>query len=82
MYRTKLEKILEDRYINKSAFARKIGIKCRSTLAHWVSGKNPVPARYMTKIADELGMTEQDIFFDKEFNMQVEGCKKNAITES
>lgn len=75
MYKTKLEKILTERNINKSAFARKIGVGCRSTLTHWIKGRNQVPADYMTKIAEELGMTEQEIFFDKEFNLQVECCK-------
>lgn len=76
MYHTKLEKILDERSINQSAFARKIGVTNRSTLTHWVKGRNQVPAEYMTKIADELGMTEQEIFFDKEFNLQVVGGKE------
>lgn len=65
-FATKLEKILHDRGINQSALARKIGVD-KSLMNKWVKGKHVPSAHFMTKIARELGMTEQEIFFDNDF---------------
>ncbi|MBI4733423.1 MAG: helix-turn-helix transcriptional regulator, partial [Rubrobacteridae bacterium] len=39
----------------------------RSLLNKWVKGKHNPSVYFMTKIARELQMTEQDIFFDADF---------------
>lgn len=65
-FATKLEKILRSRNVNQSSLARKIGID-KSLMNKWVKGKHVPSAHYMTKIARELGMTEQEIFFDDNF---------------
>lgn len=65
-FATKLEKILHDRGVNQSALARKIGVD-KSLMNKWVKGKHVPSAHFMTKIARELGMTEQEIFFDDDF---------------
>ncbi|MCL6473306.1 MAG: helix-turn-helix transcriptional regulator [Firmicutes bacterium] len=66
-FRTKLEKLLYERNISQSALARRIGVD-KSLVNKWVKGKHTPSAYFMTKIAKELGMTEQEIFFDADFN--------------
>ncbi|MDI6716929.1 MAG: helix-turn-helix transcriptional regulator [Actinomycetota bacterium] len=66
-FATKLEKILHERSINQSALAKKIGVD-KSLMNKWVKGRHVPSARFMTKIARELGMTEQEIFFDPDFS--------------
>ncbi len=61
-FATKLEKILHERNISQSALARKIGVD-KSLMNKWVKGRHIPSAHSMTKIARELDMTEQDIFF-------------------
>ncbi len=63
---TKLEKILYERNISQSTIAKKIGVD-KSLMNKWVKGRHIPSARFMTKIARELGMTEQEIFFDVNF---------------
>jgi transcriptional regulator with XRE-family HTH domain len=65
-FSTKLEKILHERDINQSALARKIGVD-RSLVNKWVKGKHIPSAHFMTRIAIELTLTEQEIFFDASF---------------
>ena len=66
LFATKLEKILHERSINQSALARKIGVD-KSLLNKWVKGKHVPSPHFMTKVAQELGMMEQEIFFDTSF---------------
>lgn len=61
-FATKLEKILRERNISQSVLARKIGVD-KSLMNKWVKGRHIPSAHSMTKIARELDMTEQDIFF-------------------
>ncbi|MHB8842495.1 MAG: helix-turn-helix transcriptional regulator [Candidatus Aquicultor sp.] len=63
---TKLEMVLHEREINQSALARNIGVD-RSLVNKWVKGKHMPSAHFMTKIARELRMTEQELFFDAGF---------------
>jgi len=65
-FATKLEKILREQNINQSALARKIGVD-KSLMNKWVKGKHTPSAHFMTKIARELRLTEQEIFFDSNF---------------
>ena len=67
LFSTKLEKILHGHNINQSALARKIGVD-KSLMNKWVKGRHTPSAHFMTKIARELNMTEQEIFFDASFN--------------
>ena len=66
IFATKLEKILCERGINQSAVARKIGVD-KSLMNKWVKGKHTPTAHFMTKIARELNLSEQEIFFDNRF---------------
>lgn len=63
---TKLEKILREHNISQSHLARRIGVD-KSLMNKWVKGKHTPSAHFMTKIARELKMTEQEIFFDADF---------------
>lgn len=72
-FRTKLEKLLYERNISQSALAKKIGVD-KSLMNKWVKGKHTPSARFMTKIARELGMTEQEIFFDANYENLPKRC--------
>ncbi|HZD59690.1 MAG TPA: helix-turn-helix transcriptional regulator [Anaerolineae bacterium] len=65
-YATKLEKVLHERNISQSALARRIGVD-KSLINKWVKGRHTPSAPFMTKIARELNMTEQELFFDTDF---------------
>jgi len=75
-YHTKLEKILDEKNVNKSAFARKIAKRIGrrvppSTFTFWLkTGKVPDDAKMA--IADELEDTVENIFFDRAFQGIVE----------
>jgi transcriptional regulator with XRE-family HTH domain len=66
-FATKLEKVLRERKIKQSMLARRLGVD-RSLLNKWVKGKHTPSAYFMTKLARELKMTEQELFFDNHFN--------------
>ncbi len=65
---TKLEMVLHEREINQSALARNIGVD-RSLLNKWVKGKHMPSAHFMTRIARELRISEQELFFDADFSV-------------
>lgn len=67
LFATKLEKILHDRRIVQSWLAKSVGVD-KSLMNKWVKGRHVPSARFMTKIAEELRMTEQEVFFDTEFD--------------
>lgn len=64
IYATKLERILNERGVNQCTLARKIGVD-KSLMNKWVKGKHVPTAHFMTKIAHELRLSEQEVFFDK-----------------
>lgn len=66
-FATKLEKILHERGIKQSELARRINVD-KSLVNKWVKGRHTPSAYFMTKIAHELKLTEQELFFDNEFN--------------
>ena len=68
-FATKLEKILSERDINQSELARNIGVD-KSLMNKWVKGKHTPTAHFMTRIARELNLSEQEIFFDYSFCKQ------------
>jgi transcriptional regulator with XRE-family HTH domain len=74
IFATKLEKILNEQGVNQSALAHKVGVD-KSLMNKWVKGKHVPTAYFMTKIADELNLSEQEIFFDKK-SAAAGYCKK------
>ncbi len=71
---TKLEMVLHECEISQSALARNIGVD-RSLVNKWVKGKHTPSAHFMTKIARELRMSEQELFFDSDFKV---ACKQHS----
>jgi transcriptional regulator with XRE-family HTH domain len=74
IYATKLEKILYEHGINQSNLAHRVGVD-KSLMNKWVKGKHVPTAYFMTKIARELNLSEQEIFFDRR-SADVDHCKK------
>jgi transcriptional regulator with XRE-family HTH domain len=74
VYATKLEKILSERNIRQNALAKRIGVD-RSLMNKWVKGKHVPSVYFMTKIARELRLSEQEIFFDPAF------CSTKGLSE-
>ncbi|MBE0447935.1 MAG: helix-turn-helix transcriptional regulator [Actinobacteria bacterium] len=75
-FATKLEMILHERNISQSALARNTGVD-KSLINKWVKGRHIPSAHFMTKIARELSMTEQEVFFDSSFTSS---CKDKKST--
>ena len=65
-YTTKLEKIIHECNITQRELARRIGVD-KSLLNKWVKGKHTPSPYFMTRVARELNMSEQEIFFDPRF---------------
>lgn len=66
VFSTKLEAILKKNNISQSDLARRVGVD-KSLMNKWVKGKHIPSAYFMTRIARELNMLEQEIFFDSSF---------------
>ena len=65
MIKSNLKQILDDRCINYSKFADKIGVT-RQALDNWLQDKNYPTMDNMKRISKELGIDVLKIFFDEE----------------
>lgn len=64
-YRTNLDELMEEQGRRNKWLAERLGVKSLSSVSLWRSGARPIPRRYVKQIADELGVTVEQLIIEE-----------------